>query len=167
MAFDTPIPACSVLMVCMGNICRSPTAEAVLRYKLLAAGLEARVRVASAGTHDYHVGSPADRRAATHAAKRGYDLSRHRAAHVRPADFQRHDLLLAMDWDNLALLQESCPPEQQRKLRRLLEFAPDAGSVVPDPYYGGPAAFEHALDLIEAGCVGLVNHLQARLGQGR
>jgi protein-tyrosine phosphatase len=99
-----------ILMVCMGNICRSPSAEAVLRHKLQAAGLAGRVEVASAGTHNYHPGKPADPRSAHHAALRGYDLSPHRARQIRPADFEHHQLVLTMDWDNQALTEEACPP---------------------------------------------------------
>lgn len=160
MSSDRPI---AVLMVCMGNICRSPTAEGVLRAKLVAAGLADRVRVDSAGTHAYHVGEPPDERAQEHAAGRGYDLSRLRAREVVAADYERFDLLLAMDWDNLSLLQDDCPPGAERRLRRLMEFAPGAGSeVVPDPYYGGAAGFERVLDLVEAACDGLVEHLSSQ-----
>ncbi len=156
----------AVLMVCMGNICRSPTAEGVLRAKLAAAGLTERVRVDSAGTHAYHVGEPPDDRAREHAAARGYDLSTLRAREVRDDDYERFDLLLAMDWDNLALLQGDCPPGRERKLRRLMEFAPGAGSeVVPDPYYGGAAGFDRVLDLVEAACDGLVAELAAKAGR--
>jgi protein-tyrosine phosphatase len=151
-------------MVCMGNICRSPTAEAVLRAKLAAAGLAGQVEVDSAGTHAYHVGSPPDLRSQAHAARRGYDLSDQRARQVGDADFARFDWLLAMDWDNLALLQADCPDAHQRKLRRLMEFAPQSGhSVVPDPYQGGEAGFEEVLNLIETACDGLVLHLSRTL----
>jgi protein-tyrosine phosphatase len=158
-------------MVCMGNICRSPTAEGVLRHKLQQAGLDRLVEVDSAGTHAYHVGSPPDDRAQEHALKRGYDLSRQRARKVHERDFQTFDLLLAMDWDNLALLEEASPPEPdvRRKLRRLTEFVPAASphagaQVVPDPYYGGPAGFEFVLDLVEEACDGLVAHLRQVVG---
>ena len=150
-----------VLFVCMGNICRSPTAEAVARRKLREAGIDAWVKVDSAGTHDYHVGRPPDPRAQRHGAERGYDLSMLRARQIAAGDYAGFDLLLAMDWDNLSVLQEDCPPEHQRKLRLLMEFAPEAGSqVVPDPYYAGPQAFDQALTLIEAACDGLVAYLQ-------
>lgn len=150
-----------VLFVCMGNICRSPTAEAVARAKLRKAGIDAWVKVDSAGTHGYHIGSPPDPRAVTHAAERGYDLSVLRGRQVGAADYSTFDLILAMDWDNLALLEETCPPQHKRKLRLLMEFAPDAGStIVPDPYYGGPQGFEHTLNLIEAACEGLVAYLE-------
>ena len=157
-------------MVCMGNICRSPTAEGVLRERLRSAGLDGWVEVDSAGTHAYHVGSPPDERSQVHALRRGVDLAALRARQVAPADFERFDLLLAMDWDNLALLEAQCPPDPtvQRKVRRLCEFvppeSPHAGAqVVPDPYYGGAQGFEQVLDLVEAACDGLVRHLHARV----
>lgn len=157
-----------VLMVCMGNICRSPTAEAVLRQRLSQAGLADLVEVDSAGTHAYHVGSPPDERSQEVGRRRGYELARLRARKVAPLDYEQFDLLLAMDWDNLALLEDGCPAEQRRKLRRLTEFIPVShplagAAVVPDPYYGGPDGFEHVLDLVEAACDGLVAHLDARL----
>jgi len=163
-----------VLMVCMGNICRSPTAEAVLRRKLEEAELQGWVTVDSAGTHAYHVGNPPDERAQAHAARRGYDLAPLRARQVAEADFMQHDLLLAMDWDNLALLEAECPddPAVLRKLRRLAEFIPADAShagveAVPDPYYGGVQGFEHVLDVVEQACDGLVLHLRARLSQAQ
>ena len=156
-----------VLMVCMGNICRSPTAEGVLRHKLQQAGLADRVQVDSAGTHASHVGEQPDARSRKYAQQRGYDLSDIRARRVQPQDYTRFDLLLAMDWDNLALLEAGCPdePAMRRRLRRLTEFVPvqselAGAQVVPDPYYGGPEGFEHVLDLIEAACEGLVAHLK-------
>ena len=149
-----------ILMVCMGNICRSPTAEAVLRAKLAAAGLAARVEVDSAGTHGYHVGAPPDPRAQEHAERRGYDLASLRARLVAPRDFERFDLLLAMDEDNLAILARQCPSAHRHKLKLLLSYAPAVGhAAVPDPYYGGAAGFDHVLDLVEAACDGLVDSL--------
>ncbi|MCH8180994.1 MAG: low molecular weight phosphotyrosine protein phosphatase [Proteobacteria bacterium] len=161
-------PRLRVLMVCMGNICRSPTAEAVLRAHLVQAGLDQDVAVDSAGTHAYHLGSPPDARSREAGQQRGYALGHLRARKVQPQDYADFDLLLAMDWDNLALLEEGCPSDLRPRLRRLTEFIPAdhalAGApVVPDPYYGGPAGFEHVLDLIEAASQGLVPHLQARL----
>jgi protein-tyrosine phosphatase len=149
-------------MVCMGNICRSPTAEGVLRHKLREAGLDELVVVDSAGTHAYHVGDPPDGRSVTHARRRGYDLSDLRARRVEDADFEHFDLILAMDWDNFTLLDEQCPPEHRGKLKRLTEFARRHRSpVVPDPYYSGAEGFEHVLDLIEDACDGLVDHLKS------
>ncbi len=157
-----------VLMVCMGNICRSPTAEAVLRHRLADAGLDDAVAVDSAGTHAYHLDSPPDARSSQAGAQRGYELAHLRARKVQAQDYADFDLLLAMDWDNLALLEENCPSDLRPRLRRLTEFIPHShplvGSpVVPDPYYGGPSGFEHVLDLVEAACEGLVAHLQMRL----
>ena len=154
-----------VLLVCMGNICRSPTAEGVLRARLFAAGLGERVEVDSAGTHDYHVGAPPDPRSQEHAARRGIDLSTLRARQVCAADFERFDLLLAMDHDNLDELEEACPgPHLRHKLGLFMQFGVDAGSaVVPDPYYGGEAGFERVLDLVEAASNGLVKHLSQTL----
>lgn len=147
----------SVLFVCMGNICRSPTAEAVLRDKLRNAGLHDRVRVDSAGTHAWHAGAPPDERSIAHAARRGYDLRSLRARPVIDADFERFDLILAMDWDNLALLEDRCPPPLRRKLGRLTEHCRHHDSpVVPDPYTGGAQGFEQVLDLVEDACDGLV-----------
>lgn len=165
-------PDYRVLMVCMGNICRSPTAEAVLRHKLQQAGLHERVQVDSAGTHAYHVGSPPDERSQKHARARGYDLATLRARKFDPSDLDYFDLILAMDWDNLALLEEACPSSQpvRRKLRRLTEFVANdsvhvGAQVVPDPYYGGPAGFDAVLDLVEAACDGLVLHIQRQLNR--
>ena len=136
--------SCSVLFVCMGNICRSPTAHGVFRHKLLEQGLDGWVQVDSAGTHGYHSGSPADRRAQSHAARRGYDLSDLRARQIVAEDFERHDLILAMDLDNLAALRQACPNRHQHKLHRLTEYGVRLQQpAVPDPYYGGdtfPAA---------------------------
>jgi protein-tyrosine phosphatase len=153
----------SVLMVCMGNICRSPTAEGVLRAKVAQAGLTKQVHIESAGTHNYHPGSPPDERSQAHALRRGYDLSCLQARQVIPDDYADFDLILAMDWDNLALLQVDCPPQHAIKLKLLMEFAgaqagqgASHGPVVPDPYHGGEADFERVLDLTEAACDGLV-----------
>lgn len=156
-----------VLMVCMGNICRSPTAEVVLRHKLQAVGLGQWVHVDSAGTHGSHVGSAPDERSQRHARQRGYEMAELKARKVDPSDFSHFDLILAMDWDNLALLEARCPPDPKvrRKLKRLTDYLPANGphagaQSVPDPYYGGPEGFEAVLDLIESACDGLVTHLQ-------
>jgi protein-tyrosine phosphatase len=151
----------SVTFFCMGNICRSPTAHGVFRQKLSDAGLTREVRVDSAGTHDLHRGEGPDLRARRHAQQRGYDLSRLRARQLTAKDFERSDLLLAMDWDNLRAADERCPPEHRHKLRRLTEFClRHSSEIVPDPYYGGVAAFEHVLDLIEDACNGLLEHVR-------
>jgi protein-tyrosine phosphatase len=157
-------PDFSVLFVCMGNICRSPTAEGVFRHHVRRAGLQDRIRTDSAGTHDYHVGSPPDERSCHHASLRGYDLSDLRARHVAELDFERFDLILAMDWENLRLLEDDCPPQHRHKLRRLMEFAPAGlGDVVADPYYGGTRGFEAVLDHIEAASAGLLQHIRGQL----
>jgi protein-tyrosine phosphatase len=153
-------------MVCMGNICRSPTAEGVMRHLVREAGLEDAMHIDSAGTIDYHVGSPPDERSARHARQRGYDLSSLRARQVHARDFERFDLILAMDWENLQELQLLCPREHEHKLRRLMEFAPPGlGDVVADPYYGGRDGFERVLDHVEAACEGLLGHLRTAVAQ--
>ena len=155
----------AVLMVCMGNICRSPTAEGVFRCFVREAGLQESIQIDSAGTHDHHVGAPPDERSAHHASLRGYDLSGLRARQVGALDFEWFDLILAMDRQNLALLEEDCPPEHRHKLRRLMEFAPEGtADVVADPYYGGTRGFETVLDHIEAACDGLLRHIRGQLG---
>jgi len=154
-----------VLMVCSGNICRSPTAEAVLRARLAAAGLETMVAVDSAGTQDYHRGAPPDPRAVARAAARGYDLLPLRARPLVSADFHRFDLLLGMDQGHLDLMRRRCPPGQHDRLGLLLHYAPGLAEAdeVPDPYYGSLAGFDRVLDLVEPACDGLVSALQARL----
>jgi protein-tyrosine phosphatase len=154
----------SILFVCMGNICRSPTAHGVLRAKLRNAGFAQRVDVDSAGTHNYHPGSPPDSRSQEHAAQRGYNLSDLRARQITAEDFVRHDLILAMDWDNLALVQSICPCGQEKKVRRLTECCLTMDSaVVPDPYYGGASGFDQVLDLVEDACEGLLQHIRQRV----
>jgi protein-tyrosine phosphatase len=162
--FRPPVSEFSVLMVCLGNICRSPTAEGVLRAKLERLGLGERVRVESAGTHGEKGGAP-DARAVAAAAKRGYELSQIRSRRVVTADLAAYDLVLAMDSDNLAFLRAAAPLEVHGRLRLLLSGdATDGPRDVPDPYYGGPAGFEHVLDLIEAACDKLAQDLHRRLG---
>ena len=154
----------AVLFVCMGNICRSPTAHGVFKKKLMSTEIAHRVKVDSAGTHNYHPGSPPDARSQMHAAKRGYDLSDQRARQITIDDFAAYDLILVMDWDNLALVQDECPPEHIVKIRRLTEFclSHDA-AVVPDPYHGGTHGFDHVLDLVEDACEGLLLHVQKKI----
>ena len=153
--------ATGVLMICMGNICRSPTAEAVLRSKLQRAGLAERVWVDSAGTHGYHTGEAPDPRAVACGARRGYDLSRLRARPVHDDDFLRFDWLLAMDEDNLQWLQRKAVPERRAQLGLLMAHATRHTDelAVPDPYYGAPAGFERVLDLVEDACDGFVAQL--------
>lgn len=157
-------PSRSVLMVCMGNICRSPTAEGVLRLKLQRAGLGERVLVDSAGTHGYHTGEGPDPRAVRAAARRGYDLSRLRARPVQAGDFERFDWILAMDEANLAWLRDKAPAAALPRLGLLLSHGAlavqgGAAPTVPDPYFGPPAGFEHVLDLVEGACDALVQRL--------
>jgi protein-tyrosine phosphatase len=152
----------------MGNICRSPTAHGVMRHKLSVQGWGAdRVHVDSAGTHNYHPGAPPDARTLQHAFKRGYDFSDLRARQLTERDFFTADLILVMDWDNLALVEAQCPPYAGHKVRRLTEFCirHDA-AVVPDPYYGGSAGFEQVLDLVEDACDGLMRHIANRQTEG-
>ncbi|MBS7807431.1 low molecular weight protein-tyrosine-phosphatase [Variovorax sp. PCZ-1] len=151
-----------ILLVCMGNICRSPTAEGVLRAKVAQAGLAARVNIDSAGTHNYHPGSPPDERSQAHALARGYDLSNLRARQITEHDYEKFHVILAMDWDNLALLQDDCPPAHAHKLKLFMSYAADAslGQVVPDPYYGQEAGFERVLDLVEAASAGFIEQFR-------
>ena len=153
----TPSDNIRVLMVCLGNICRSPTAEAMLRHKAHAAGLDGRVGVDSAGTADYHVGSPPDRRAVAHGERRGLQMKPLRGRQVSLADFERFDFILAMDEDNLANLERIRPQGSRAKLELLMFYAPQAGArEVPDPYYGGADSFEMVLDLVDAACEGFL-----------
>ena len=163
-----PIPY-RVVLVCLGNICRSPMAEAVLRDRVEAAGLADRVSVESAGTAGYHVGSGADPRARTALAARGYDGSAHRARQFGPDWFERADLVLALDEANLADLATLDRTAQRTgSLRLLRSYDPDAARggdlEVPDPYYGGDEGFDHVLDLVERAADGLVAELAAALG---
>lgn len=151
----------SVLFVCMGNICRSPTAEGVFRKVVAERAPPFRVHIDSAGTHAYHVGNAPDPRAVRAAERRGIDLSGQRARRVTVEDFERFDLVLAMDEDNVEALLELCPAERRERVKLLLEFAPRVGRRdVPDPYYGGSNGFEHVLDLVEEAAMGLLAHLE-------
>ncbi|MCO7514886.1 low molecular weight phosphotyrosine protein phosphatase [Pseudomonas guariconensis] len=152
-----------VLFVCLGNICRSPTAEGVLRHQLEAAGLAAQVHVASAGTGDWHVGKAPDGRTCRAALARGYDLSRQRAQQVQVAHFGEYDLILAMDKHNLGHLQAMRPHTASGELDLFLRRYGAALDEVPDPYYGGAEGFEQVLDLIEAACRELVVEIKGRL----
>ncbi len=144
----------SVVFVCTGNICRSPTAEGVLRR--LAENENLKIRVESRGTHDYHVGEPPDERTQQHAQRRGYDLSGQRARQVARRDFEEFDLVVAMDRGHLRALERLASPEQRKKLRLLVP-----GRDVPDPYYGGAEGFEEVLDLVEAACRDLVQEIRS------
>jgi protein-tyrosine phosphatase len=155
---DTPAPApkkIRVLFVCMGNVCRSPTARGVFEKMVADAGLELLIEVDSAGTYAGQIGRSADRRAVEVAARRGYDLSRSRARRIAPAD-------LAMDNDNLRELREILPPGGEEKVTLFMDFAPaSAHREVPDPYYGGSGGFERVLDLVEEAARGLLAHIRA------
>jgi protein-tyrosine phosphatase len=163
IASSGPERPLSILFVCLGNICRSPTAEGVLRAVAAREAPELMLQVDSAGTAAYHVGEPPDPRTRQAAARRGYDLNALRARIVEPADFERFDLILAMDRENLRVLRRRAPADAHRRLRLFLEFAPEgAPEDVPDPYYGGPNGFEEVLDLVERATRGLIAHLRTR-----
>jgi len=144
----------------MGNICRSPTAEGVFRHLVVEAGLDERFDIDSAGTHAYHVGEPPDKRAQAAAARRGFSLRDIRARRVAPEDFERFSYIIAMDRDNLAILEEQVQEPQRGKLRLLLDFSTGPETEVPDPYYGGPTGFERVLDLVEDAARGLLRTLK-------
>jgi len=150
----------SVLFVCMGNICRSPTAEGVFRHFVEEAGLGRSIQIDSAGTHAYHVNEPSDRRARAAAERRGYSMSEIRARRVRDDDFEQFDYVIAMDRDNLASLTNQADAEHHNKIRLFLEFSPGTETEVPDPYYGGAAGFERVLDLVEEASRGLLETLK-------
>lgn len=152
-----------VLFVCLGNICRSPTAEGVFRHKVREAGLEGRIDIDSAGTGDWHVGKAPDDRSSQAALLRGYDLSSQRARQVLRDDFQRFDLILAMDHDNLARLQALRPASGGAELDLFLRRYQLALDEVPDPYYGGADGFEQVLDLIEQASDALLAEIRGRL----
>ena len=152
-----------ILFVCLGNICRSPTAEAVVRALAARELPEIGLEVDSAGTAGYHVGEPPDPRMQAAAARRGYELKALRARVVEPRDFERFDLILAMDRENLAVLHRRAPEQARERVRLFLEFFPGGEPrEVPDPYYGGPNGFEEVLDLVEAAARGLIAHLRQR-----
>lgn len=152
----------SILFVCMGNICRSPTAEGVFRVRAEKAGLADTLHIDSAGTHAYHVGHKPDPRSSAFAARRGYDLTTQRARQVEASDFAAFDRIYAMDHDNLARLTAACPPEHRHKLGLFMQFASNSPSaVVPDPYYGDGNGFDLVLDYIEDASDGLLKELSA------
>ncbi|MFQ6023487.1 MAG: low molecular weight protein-tyrosine-phosphatase [Acidiferrobacterales bacterium] len=150
-----------VLFVCLGNICRSPTAEGVFRRLVESADLGRRIAVDSAGTHAYHVGAPPDPRAQAVAARRGIDLSTMRGRRAIARDFRDFDYILAMDKENYEYLQSKCPPELKHKIRLLMEFAPEySHDEVPDPYFGGASGFDQVLDMIEDAAAGLLSEIR-------
>ena len=150
-----------VLFVCMGNICRSPTAQGVFEKLLSETQLAQRIMVDSAGTHAYHVGEAPDHRAQTSASRRGIDLSKQRARRVNVEDFHVFDYVIAMDTDNKQSLLTICPDEHHPKITLFMEHAPDYEQIsVPDPYYGGVSGFEKVLDMIEAASAGLLERIK-------
>ena len=154
----------SVLFVCLGNICRSPTADVVFRQYVREAGLEEKIRIDSAGTGDWHIGRAPDPRTQEAAARRGYDMSSLRARQVTPADFYAFDVVLAMDNANLADLEAMRPSDANGTLARFLDYATDSAErEVPDPYYGGNDGFDQVLDLVEDGARAPLASLQERL----
>ncbi len=166
---EVPLHKVGVLFVCMGNICRSPTAEAVFRHKVRQAGLEEFVEVDSAGTHAYHVGDPPDPRSMEHAARRGYDLTDLRGRQLSTYDAERFDYVIAMDRGNYnRIVREfggaAAGDGQRAEVRMFLDFAPEVPEVeVPDPYMGGAQGFEQVLDLVESASDGLLAEVQFRL----
>lgn len=151
----------SVLFVCMGNICRSPTADAVFRHHVKSARLDHLIHIDSAGTHAYHIGEPPDRRSQQAALKRGYSMQGLRARRVTQEDFSRFQYILAMDHHNLEELQQDCPPQYNSRLGLFLQYSNqwDMHQEVPDPYYGGSHGFERVLDLVENASQGLLSYI--------
>lgn len=152
-----------VLFVCMGNICRSPTAHAVMQHKLTMRGLDGRISVDSAGTHAYHVGQKSDPRSRAKAKSKGIDMEFIRARKISVHDHDEFDYVLAMDQDNLDLIHYYAPQSASAEVRLFLDFAaraqPKLEKVVPDPYYGGDTGFEHVFDLVDLGCDALIDHI--------
>jgi protein-tyrosine phosphatase len=152
-----------ILFVCMGNICRSPTAHGVFRRLVIDEGLSHRIEIDSAGTHAYHIGEPPDKRARETARSRGIDIGDLRARLAEPDDFVRFDYVLAMDRDNYENLAQICPSGLEDRLRLFMEFAPELGiREVPDPYYGGQRGFERVLDMVESAARGLLQDIKNR-----
>ncbi len=150
----------AVLFVCMGNICRSPTAEGVFRHLVNEAGLAGRITTDSAGTHAYHSNEPPDRRAQAAAVRRGYSLEDIRARPVKQEDYSEFDYVIAMDEDNLGFLMEQSDTQWHARIGLFLEYASATESEVPDPYYGGSAGFERVLDLVEDASRGLLEAIK-------
>lgn len=158
--------AFKVLFVCTGNICRSPTAAGVFKVKVHDASLDKHVVSDAAGTHGFHVGEAPDIRAQRAAKKRGYDIADQRARQITKDDLARFDLILAMDWENHAALQQLAPRQYHHKIKLLMSFATEHESaVVPDPYYGGPDGFELVLDYVEDAATNLIDFVRRRMAQ--
>lgn len=154
----------SVVFVCTGNICRSPTAEGIFIHKVAAGGLADRIDIDSAGTHGYHIGEAPDPRTVRHAAGRGYDLGALRARRFDRTDFERFDLVVAMDAANREHLARMMQPSSGHKLKMMMAYSRRFSvPEVPDPYYGGPDGFEHVIDLLEDAAEGLLAELRAAL----
>ncbi len=154
----------AVLFVCMGNICRSPTAEGVFRHLVRESALEHMIHTDSAGTHAYHVGNPPDNRALATAESRGIELHDLRARRVSANDFDLFDYVLAMDRENYEILRELCPPGYESRLRMFMEFAPHLNiAEVPDPYYGGASGFERVFDMVEEAAKGLLEDIHRQV----
>ncbi|MCA1788299.1 MAG: low molecular weight phosphotyrosine protein phosphatase [Thioalkalivibrio sp.] len=159
------MPKIRVLMVCMGNICRSPMAHGVFAEQIRDAGLDHAIEVDSAGTHSYHAGEPPDRRAQTAARARGYELSGQRARRLEADDFREFDYVLVMDDENLRNARTLQPSDGKARLHRFLEFAGSRSErEVPDPYYGGSQGFATVMDLVEEAAKGFLSHLRERHG---
>ena len=153
-----------ILFVCMGNICRSPTAEGVMRHAAHKRGLAADITVDSAGTIGFHVGQPPDKRAVLHPAVRGYDFSTLRARQINKPDYELFDYVLAMDRQNIAWLKKQMPNEYMHKLRLFLDFSEKyVGRDVPDPYYGGAKGFDDVLDLVQSAVDGVLGEIRRRM----
>ncbi len=153
----------SVLFVCMGNICRSPTAEGAFRHLVQQHELDQHIKTDSAGTHAYHIGEKPDRRAQQTALSRGLDISDLRARKVKAADFKNFHYVIAMDQANYQDLAELVPEGHEDRLRLFLDFAPNLKeSEVPDPYYGGPKGFEYVFDLVEEASRGLLDEIREK-----
>lgn len=160
---DSPRDKIKVMFVCMGNICRSPSAEAVFHYMAQTGGLRDYIEVASSGTHDYHVGGPADKRSHAAALSRGIDMAAHRAQQFKKAHCEEYDYVLVMDQVNHEHVMRHCPAEYQHKVHYFLDFAPQLNlKEVPDPYYGGADGFDQVLDLVEAASAGLLAEIRER-----
>ena len=159
---NNPKATISVLFVCMGNICRSPTAEGAFRHVVDKAGLADKFVIDSAGTHAYHVGEPADRRARAASERRGISLDGIAARRVVRKDFEQFDYVIAMDRLNHITLLDKADAEHHEKIRLFLDFGSGAEDEVPDPYYGGSAGFERVLDLVEEASQGLLETLRSR-----